>query len=75
VSARYWVMVGDDLMAAQPQWPPMLRPVERGGIIWPGMRWWLFEDDDAPDDLDGKEIDLTFKTVAGMILIERVPLS
>jgi hypothetical protein len=72
VSARYWVMVGDDLIDAQPQWPAMLRPVRRGGTIWPGLRWWLFEDDDAPENLDGKEVDLTFGTVYGVgLVVER----
>lgn len=26
----------------------------------PGMRWWLFEDDDAPATLEGKCVELTF---------------
>ena len=58
----------------------MLRPVERGGIVHPGMRWWLFEDDDAPEDLDGKEVELsigTSRTLGGDIdafLVERKPV-
>lgn len=72
MAARYWTLVTDDLIDAAPQWPPMLRPVERGGIEHPGTHWWLLEDDDAPEDLDGKEVDVTLTRLpGGMIAIER----
>jgi hypothetical protein len=72
---RYWVMVSDDLMDAQPQWPSTLRPVERGGIIQPGMRWWLFEDDDAPADLDGKEVELNLLSSGAVVIVERTVMA
>jgi hypothetical protein len=74
MTARYWTLITDELMGAAPQWPPMLRPVERGGYEFPGLRWWLIEDDDAPDDLDGKEVDVTLiRLPGGMITVERKP--
>jgi hypothetical protein len=74
MAARYWTLITDDLMDASPQWPPMLRPVERGGTERPGVWWWLIEDDDAPADLDGKKVDMTLTRLpGGMIAVERCP--
>jgi hypothetical protein len=74
MAARYWTLITDELIDVSPQWPPMLRPVECGGIEHPGMRWWLLEDDDAPADLDGKEVDVTLTRLpGGMIAVERKP--
>jgi hypothetical protein len=56
---RYWVLISDEVMATPDiQWPAGLQPVERGASEHPGMRWWLFEDDDAPPELDGKKVEL-----------------
>ena len=45
-----WVLASEELMDSGPAWPDGLRPVERGAMREPGMRWWLFEDDTAADD-------------------------
>jgi hypothetical protein len=72
MTARYWTLVTDEFIDAAPQWPLMLRPVERGGYESPGVRWWLIEDDDAPADLDGKEVDVTLIRLPGEIIgVER----
>jgi hypothetical protein len=63
VSVRYHVLVSDDLMASKPSWPTGLRPVEQEPTdpgTHPGMHWWLFEDDDAPLELEGKNVELSF---------------
>jgi hypothetical protein len=62
---RYWVQVADDLMgdSAPDGWPPSLRPVRPDDSAPPPdaySRWWLFEDTDAPAELDGKKVELTF---------------
>ena len=72
MSAHYWVMASDELMDADPQWPAMLRPVGRGGAIFHGMHWWLFEDDDAPEDLDGKEVELNLLRMGDAMIVERM---
>jgi hypothetical protein len=57
---RYWVQVNDEFMASEPDWPVELRVVERGGSVCPGVRWWLFEDEGAPAEIEGREVELTF---------------
>lgn len=65
MSARYWVLVSDELMNVSPEWPDGLRVIEAGpynqlptgGPTPP--RWWLFEDDGAPASLNGKNVQLT----------------
>ena len=59
MSAVYWVLASDELMDSDPLWPAFLRPVEPGPYEHPGMRWWKFEDDEAPESLNGKRIELT----------------
>jgi hypothetical protein len=74
MAARYWVLASDVLMeAGYAQWPPFLRPVERGSIVWlvPGVRWWLFEDDEAPAELDGKQVELHTERRDGQLVILR----
>ncbi len=63
MSARYYVLASDELMASSLQWPDGLRPVEQepaGLGRYPGMHWWLFEDDGASPSLDGKRVELSF---------------
>jgi hypothetical protein len=62
MSARYHVMVSDQLMASDPKWPEGLRPIEREAAD-PGhyrAHWWLFEDDGASESLNGKQVEVTF---------------
>lgn len=63
MAARYHVLAADDLMArADLEWPACLRPVEQEPTDperYAGSHWWLFEDDDAPGELNGKRVELT----------------
>lgn len=57
-SVRYWVLVSDELMASLPLWLDGFRPVKEGNVEYPGMTWHLFEDDDAPEELEGKRVEV-----------------
>ena len=63
MSAEYWVLISDKLMDDCVRWPAGMRPVraDRNHPPEPGMRWWLIEDDDAPAELDGRNVELTFR--------------
>lgn len=69
MNACYWVLVHDEVMAADPQWPEGLRVVEPGPWESPGARWYKFEDDGAPAKLEGKRVELTFTRSADTIMI------
>ena len=71
MSARYWVLVSDELMATDPPWPEGLRPVKRmAESDQPSdMHWWLFEDDTAPATLEGKRVELTFTRSGDTVMI------
>jgi hypothetical protein len=60
MTARYHVLASDELMATDGlQWPEGLRPVEQEDPgRYPGMHWWLLEDDGAPAWLDGLRVEL-----------------
>jgi hypothetical protein len=80
VSARYWVLVSDELMANDPQWPDGLRVIEPGPYEPPALgqppvsRWWLFEDGGAPATLAGKRVELTFvRSGDGVMIGSRNP--
>ena len=66
MSARYWVLITDELMNEDPQWPDGLRVIEPGPREQPApghqpqATWWLMEDDGAPATLAGKHVELTF---------------
>ena len=71
---RYYVQVADELMETrQIPWPEGLRPVQQvsEGEL-PRSHWHLFEDDNAPEELDGKRVELTLARrgrETGMIVI------
>lgn len=75
MSARYWVLVSDEVMSSNPPWPEGLRVIEPGPYEQPPpgqpptMRWWKFEDDGAPATLEGKRVELTFTRCADKIQI------
>lgn len=75
MSARYWVLISDELMRNGPEWPAGLRVVEPGPYEQPAAgqhpvsRWWKFEDDGAPATLEGKRVDLTFTRSGNGIMI------
>lgn len=57
---RYWVLVADELLGEPSPWAEVgLRLAEYGPWKEPGVRWCLFEDPDAPPELDGKKVELT----------------
>ena len=60
---RYWVLVSQPLLddPATPWADAGLRLAEQGPWEHPGVRWCLFEDEEAPEELDGKKVDLTFE--------------
>jgi hypothetical protein len=73
MAARYHVLASDELMASGLlRWPAGLQPVEQEPTDpgrYPGAHWWLFEDDDAPQTLNGKLVDLTIGSVDGQPVI------
>lgn len=84
MTARYWVLVSDELvLAIDPSLlPDGLRlsghPAGSGTCIVtppPGTHWHQFEDDNAPDELDGKRVELVLgrrgRTPAKAVIIER----
>jgi hypothetical protein len=84
VAARYWVLVADELIDAHPQFPATLRTVKRGHAeilavhdMHPSTHWWLFEDDDAPEELNNKRVELTFLRIDGgrIEIMDRRPAS
>jgi len=80
VSARYWVLVSDELMHRGLGLPDGLRVVEPGPCeqpppaVHPVSHWWLFEDDGAPASLEGKQVELTFvRSGDGVMIGSRSP--
>ncbi|MGH3190010.1 MAG: hypothetical protein ACRDOL_22645 [Streptosporangiaceae bacterium] len=71
MSARYWVLVSDELMAqvGAPQWPEGLRVIEAGPYDETGARWCKVEDDGAPATLEGKRVELTFTRSGDTVMI------
>jgi hypothetical protein len=66
MAARYWVLVTEDLLADELTLPEGLRMIRHGddaSAIYPGSRWCYFEDDSAPPELEGKNIQLWFERV------------
>lgn len=65
--SRYHVLASDDLMATDGLlWPEGMRPVQQEPTDpgrYPGMHWWLIEDDDAPPELEGERVELTFAAI------------
>jgi len=64
MSASYWVLISDELMAAGVTWPDGMRvtgPGYPGGPRDRGAMWYRMEDDGAPPGLDGRRVELTFR--------------
>lgn len=58
MSARYYVLVSDELaqsMTVQPG--ARFRLVRCHCPEEPGLHWWVCEDDDAPESLNGKRVE------------------
>jgi hypothetical protein len=56
---RYRILIADPLLQIGPQWPPGYQLVQQLEPGPAGTHWHLFDDPDAPADLDGREVDLT----------------
>lgn len=66
MSASYWMLVADELLDSETEWEGAgLHLIERGGVNFPGQRWCKFLDDNAPPELEGKEIEPVFSTIDG----------
>lgn len=74
MAVRYHVLVSDHLIDQMPMLPSGLRALEREPTDperHPGAHWWLFEDDDAEPELEGKRVELWFEDRAGMVTLTR----
>ena len=66
MSARYHILISDELMASGMRWPKGMKPVEREPTDpdrYPGSHWWLIRDRDADPSLEFKRVDPTFRVV------------
>ena len=77
VTATYWVQVADELLETMdpsllPDGLRMTEPVIHAAY---GTHWQQFEDDNAPDELDGKRVELVLgrqgRMPAKAVIIER----
>lgn len=68
---RYRVYVWDAFMDHLPELPPTLRWVEFGerDPLYP-RRAVVVEDDEAPAELEGQLVDLTFRTDDGVVSVD-----
>ena len=64
--ARYQILIADPLLALKPQWPAGTRLAEQLGRGPAGTHWWAFEDPEAPEELEGRQVE---------IRLERDPVS
>lgn len=83
MSARYWVLVSDELFAGEDTiWPPGLRPVmdlperklaaSRHDIALPllaPMGWREFADEDADPELDGHKVSVVVRNECGRVFV------
>ena len=61
MAARYRVLIADPLLKMGLQWPPgvkLAEQLERGET---GTHWWLLDDPDAPEDLEGRQVELVLR--------------
>jgi hypothetical protein len=59
--ARYRILIADRLLAMKPQWPEGCSLVERREQGTAGTHWWTFDDPGAPEDLEGREVELKLR--------------
>lgn len=64
MNAQYWVLISDELMDAGLTWPDGMRvtgpPVP--DQHWnPHMHWYQVTDDNAPPELQGRRVELSFR--------------
>lgn len=59
--ARYRIQIPDPVLALGPQYPAGTRLVEQLEPGLAGQHWHLFDDPDAPEGLEGKDVALTMR--------------
>jgi hypothetical protein len=88
MSARYWVQISAELMAAGITWPDGMRMAGEARmpsgepVAWPWelycpwpWAWYLVEDDGAPPELEGREVELVFRMEdCTPVVVSREPL-
>jgi hypothetical protein len=55
---RYRILIADPLLQMGPQWPEGCSLVEQQEPGTAGTHWWSFEDPEAPEGLEGREVEL-----------------
>jgi hypothetical protein len=58
---RYQILIPDTLLDKGLQWPPGASLVEQLECGTAGTHWHLFEDPDAPEELEGKDVEITLR--------------
>lgn len=59
MAARYYVYVAQELLDSGPPWEDAgLHLIEQGALTRPGVRVCRFLDDNAPEELEGKTVEL-----------------
>lgn len=58
---RYRILIADPLLQMGPQWPEGCSLVEQQEPGTAGTHWWSFEDPEAPEDLEGREVELKLR--------------
>jgi hypothetical protein len=56
--SRYRILIADPLLAMKPQWPEGCSLAERQEPGTAGTHWWSFDDPGAPDDLEGRDVEI-----------------
>jgi hypothetical protein len=56
--SRYQILIPDEYLQMGLQWPPGTKLVEQLERGTAGTHWYLFDDPDAPGDLEGKQVEL-----------------
>lgn len=70
MAARYYVLVSQELLDSAPSWEALgLHLIEQGALQEPPMRWCVFDDDNAPEELNGKKVELNAELVGGVARI------
>jgi hypothetical protein len=59
--ARYRILIADPLLVYKPQWPEGCALVERQEPGTAGTHWWLFDDPQAPEGLEGRDVEISLK--------------
>lgn len=74
MAARYYVLVSRELVSAGDpvSWEEAgLHLMAWGDVSDPGPSWCLFEDDNAPPELNGKKVELTMTRAEDEIQVSR----